>query len=87
MHWNAITLSDGFNDGDILLEGAAPVTGGTGKGHIPALSLYHALRFFGRSASVVASLPYGVMNFHGTLAGARRRPTAPACSTRSSDSP
>ena len=70
VHWNAITLSDAFNDGDILLEGAIPVTGGTGKGHIPALSLYHALGFFGRSASVVASLPYGVMNFHGTVAGA-----------------
>ena len=56
MHWNAITLSDGYNDGDILLEGAAPVTGGKGKGHVPALSLYHALSVFGRSASVVASL-------------------------------
>ena len=70
VHWNAVTLSDACNDGDILLEGAAPVTGGTGKGHIPALSLYHALSVFGRSASVVASLPYGVMNFHGTVAGA-----------------
>ena len=38
VHWNAITLSDAFNDGDILLEGAAPVAGGTGKGHIPALA-------------------------------------------------
>jgi hypothetical protein len=70
VHWNAITLSDAFNDGNILLEGAAPVTGSSGKGHVPALSLYHALRVFGRSASVVASLPYGVMNFHGTVAGA-----------------
>ena len=70
VHWNAITLSDAFNDGDILLEGAAPVTGGTGKGHVPALSLYHASSVFGRSANVVASLPYGVMNFHGTVAGA-----------------
>jgi hypothetical protein len=70
VHWNAITLSDAFNDGNILLEGAAPVTGSSGKGHVPALSLYHALSVFGRSASVVASLPYGVMNFHGTVAGA-----------------
>ncbi len=70
VHWNAVTLSDAFNDGDILLEGAVPVTGGKGKGHIPSLSLYHSLSFFGRSASVVASLPYGVMNFHGTLGGA-----------------
>ena len=70
VHWNAITLSDAFNDGNILLEGAAPVTGSSGKGHVPALSLYHAFSVFGRSASVVASLPYGVMNFHGTVAGA-----------------
>ena len=70
VHWNAVTLSDAFNDGNILLEGALPVTGSTGKGHVPAVSLYHALSFFGRSASVVASLPYGVMNFHGTVAGA-----------------
>ena len=61
-------MSDAFNDGDILLEGAAPVTGGTGKGHIPALSLYHGAQLFGRY--VVASLPCGVMNFHGTVAGA-----------------
>ena len=48
------------------------MTEGRGKGHIPALSLYHSLSFFGRSASVVASLPYGVMNFHGTLAGTEK---------------
>ena len=72
VHWNAITLSDAFNDGDILLDGALPVTGGRGRGHVPALSLYHSLSLFGRSASVVASLPYGVMNFHGTLAGTEK---------------
>jgi hypothetical protein len=32
---------------------------------------YHSFGFFGRSANVVASLPYGVGNFKGTVAGAQ----------------
>ena len=37
---------------------------------MPLVALYHSLSFFGRSANVTATLPYGVGNFKGTAFGA-----------------
>ena len=68
IHGNAITLAWGFYDGSIDLNGL-PVSG-TGTYHVPIFSYYHSLSFFGRSANVVVSLPYGVGNFEGTAPGA-----------------
>ena len=45
------------------------MSGATGTYSVPIFSLYHSFSFFGRSANVVASLPYGVGNFHGTAFG------------------
>lgn len=67
---NAVTLSYIFNDGNLRFEGTVPIEGATGRLSLPALSLYHSFSFFGRSANVAATLPYGVGNFRGTVFGA-----------------
>jgi hypothetical protein len=70
LHSNAVTLSLSFYDGSINYNGALPVADATGTYGVPILSYYHSFDFFGRSANVVASLPYGVGNFQGTVNGA-----------------
>lgn len=69
-HSNAITLSYSYFRGDLLLDGAVPITGATAKVSVPVFSFTHSLNFFGRSANFTASLPYGVGNFRGTVVGA-----------------
>ena len=66
----AVNLTYVFNDGELLLEGTVPITGASGRLNVPAVSLYHSLSFFGRSANVSATLPYGVGTFNGTVAEA-----------------
>jgi len=39
---------------------------------VPIFSYYYAFSLFGRSANVVASLPYAVGNFQGTVTGAEK---------------
>jgi hypothetical protein len=70
IHSNAVTLTYSFYDGSLLFDGAVPITGATARVNISVFSLYHSLRFFGRTASFTASLPYGVGNFQGTVVGA-----------------
>ena len=70
IHANALTLSYSFFDGSINFNGALPVSDAKGKYSVPIVSYYHSFSLFGRSANIVASLPYGVGNFTGTLAGA-----------------
>jgi hypothetical protein len=67
---NAVTLSNIFNDGNLLFEGTVPITGGTGRLNVPSVTLYRSLSVFGRSANVAATLPYGVGHFKGTVAEA-----------------
>jgi hypothetical protein len=67
---SAVTLSFIFNDGELLFEGTVPITGATGRLSVPAVSLYRSFSFFGRSANVAATLPYGVGTFKGTVAEA-----------------
>jgi hypothetical protein len=69
VHSNAIILTYTFYDGSVLFDGAVPITGASARVNVPIFTLYHSLRFFGRSANVVASLPYGVGNFQGSVAG------------------
>jgi Putative MetA-pathway of phenol degradation len=71
--WNAVILTYSFYDGNVLFPGAAPITGATARVNIPILSYYHALNFFGRSANITVSLPYGVGNYQGTVIGAERQ--------------
>jgi hypothetical protein len=70
LHSNAVTLTWSFYDGSINYNGALPVADANGTYSVPIISYYHSFDFFGRSANVVASLPYAVGNFEGTVSGA-----------------
>lgn len=67
IHSNAVTLTYSFSDGGVTTDNAIPLTGATAVLHVPIFNYYHALSFFGRSANVVASLPYGVAHYQGTF--------------------
>ena len=68
---NAITLANAYNDGDLLLEGAAPIEDATARLNAPSLTYYRAFSLLGRSANAVAGVAYGVGNFEGTVLGER----------------
>ena len=70
LHANAITLTYSYYTGSLQFDGALPVTGATGQIHIPIVTYYHSLSFFGRSANILASLPYAVGNLQGHVFGA-----------------
>ena len=70
LHANAVNITESFFNGSINFNGALPVSDATGKYNTPLISLYHSFSFFGRSANVVAALPYGIGNFQGTINGA-----------------
>jgi hypothetical protein len=67
LHSNAIDLTYSYFDGDLDFNGAVPITGATSQVNISIFTFYHALNFFGHSANLTASLPYGVGNYHGTV--------------------
>jgi hypothetical protein len=67
VHSNAIDLTYSYFDGNVLFNGAVPITGATAKINLFVFSYYHSLNFFGRSANITVSLPYGVGNYHGTV--------------------
>jgi hypothetical protein len=69
LHSNAVTLTYSFYDGGINYNGVLPVSGATGTYSVPIFSYYHSFSFLGRSANIVASLPYGIGNFQGTAVG------------------
>lgn len=69
---NAVTVTWGYYTGGLDFNGAVPITNARGTYNVPILSLYHSFSFFGRSANVVASLPYAVGNFTGELFDQRR---------------
>lgn len=66
---NAVTLSNTLNDGDLLIEGAVPIEGATGRLYDPSVTYYRAFGLLGRSANVVAGLAYGVGTFEGDVLG------------------
>lgn len=72
LHANVITLTWAYYDGNINYNGALPISGATGTYSVPIFSYYHSFGFFGRSANIVASLPYAVGNFQGTAFGAEQ---------------
>ena len=69
---NAVTLTWSFYDGGLEVNGAVPITGATARYNIPVFTYYHSLSFFGRSANITASLPYGVGTFKGDVLGVSR---------------
>jgi len=69
LHSNAVTITWAFFDGGLNFNGTVPIANATGTYYVSVLTYYHALNFFGRSANVTASLPYGIGNFKGDVAG------------------
>jgi hypothetical protein len=69
VHSNAVILTWAYFDGGVNFNGAVPISGATGSYNVPIFSLYHTLNFFGRSANLTVSLPYGVGNFSGNASG------------------
>lgn len=67
VHSNAVTLTYSFFDGEILFDGAVPITDATARVHVSVMSVFHSMRLFGRTANITASLPYGIGNFRGTV--------------------
>lgn len=72
VHSNAINTTWSFYDGGLNLNGTIPVTNATGTYNVAIFSYYHSLNFFGRSANIVAYLPYGVGTFQGDLSEQHR---------------
>jgi hypothetical protein len=66
----AVTVGNVFNDGELLFDGAVPITDATARLNMPNLTLSRSLRVFSRSANVAATLAYGVGNFEGNVLGA-----------------
>jgi hypothetical protein len=69
IHSNAIILTNSFFSGNLMFNGTVPITDATANVNAPIFSIYHSLNFFGRSANITASLPYGVGHFKGTVLG------------------
>jgi hypothetical protein len=67
VHFNAVTLTWSYFNGGVNFNGAVPITGATGTFSVPIFSYYRSFSFFGRSANIVAGLPYGVGTFQGEL--------------------
>jgi hypothetical protein len=70
IHSNAVTLTYSLYEGSLIFDGTVPITGASARVNVSVLSFSHSLNFFGRTATFLVSLPYGVGNFHGTAVGA-----------------
>jgi len=68
-HFNAITLTYSYSTGAVEFNGIVPTSDSSGQLHTPIVTYFHTLNFFGRSANISASLPYGIDDIHGTLFG------------------
>jgi hypothetical protein len=69
LHSNAVTVADGYYNGSISFNGAAPITGATGSYNVPVLTYYHSFGFFGRSSNVLLGIPYAIGTFQGEVVG------------------
>jgi hypothetical protein len=67
IHSNAVILTYSYFTGSILFDSSIPVTNASGNPSVQIFSLYHALNFFGRSANITATLPYGFGRFQGQV--------------------
>jgi hypothetical protein len=65
--FNAITVTWSYFNGGVDFNGTVPISGATGTYSISSFTYYRAFSFFGRSANLTASLPYGVGTFQGMV--------------------
>src|SRR5258705_7583040 len=70
LHSNAVTLTYSSYNGNIIFDGTVQTTASSARITVPVLSAYPSFNLCGRTASFLASLPYGIGNFHGNVAGA-----------------
>lgn len=70
IHTNAVILSYSYFNGSILFDPTIPITNAMSRNSVSSVSLFHTFSFFGRSASVTGTLPYGVGHFEGMVTGA-----------------
>ena len=70
LHSNALNLTYSYLDGSLIFDGTVPITDAKARVNLSAITLSHSLNFFGRTAMLNATLPYGVGNFRGTVADA-----------------
>ena len=70
IHSNAVIVTYSFLDGGILFDPTIPITNAHAEINASAFSLFHSLSFFGRSASLTGTLPYGVGHLSGQVTGA-----------------
>jgi hypothetical protein len=73
VHWNAVTLTYSLSDGGVSTDNAVPITDATAVLHVSIFNYFHSLNFFGRSANILASLPYGVAHYQGTFMDDEKR--------------
>lgn len=64
---NGLTLAYTYNTGELLFEGTVPITDSTGRLSVPSVAYYRSFSLLGRSANVLAAVPYGVGWFEGTV--------------------
>jgi hypothetical protein len=69
IHSNAVVVTDSFFSGNLMFNGAVPITDATARVNAPILALYHSFKLFSRSANITVGLPYGVGNFRGIAFG------------------
>jgi hypothetical protein len=67
VHSNAVTLTYSFSAGNLIFAGSIPITGATAKINVTVFNYSHSFQVAGRSANFLASLPYAVGNFKGTV--------------------
>ena len=66
---NAVNVTYVVSDGDVVFDATLPVANSSGRIHALSASYYYAFDFFGRSANVVAALPYAVGDVSGEIRG------------------
>jgi hypothetical protein len=66
IHTNAITITYAFYDGHLDF-GNIPINDAIARASVPLLSYFHSMSVFGRTGSIVISLPYGTAHFRGTV--------------------
>jgi hypothetical protein len=64
---SALTVTWSYYNGGLNFNGAVPIKNARGIYNVQVATLYHSFNFFGRSANVLASLPYAVGNFTGEV--------------------
>ena len=69
---HSLTAAYTYNTGELLFEGTVPITDSVGKLSAVSLSYYRSFSLFGRSANVLAAVPYGFGTFEGKVLESQR---------------